>query len=509
MLADGSSWVVVPGDEGATHVVETLAAVMRLSDDTPKSAAPARELRVITSESADCRVPPDTRGDGPVRVCVFPSTDRAMHMIAVERVAQAMARDAQRRGGLLIHGALAEWRGCGFILAGAGTVGKSTASRRLPAPCRSWCDDATLVVRDDRGRFRAHPWPTWSRFYQDGEGGSWDTAASLPLAAVFFLSQAPDDAVTPIQHPAQAIAMALECVSAVSSGMRRGLEPDQTRALSSEQLANVEALVAATPTFGLQLCLTGSFWTLLEPHLEEALAKAPQHADFPRSADDGDVLIVALSGTSMLPTLREPELLEIASLNGRSPRVGDILYFRSPKDGIMVVHRAVSVSPHGVRTRGDNCTGVDPWVLGSDDILGRVVGVRHGTKRRPVAGGKAGRAVAVSARARRGADRAVSPRLHAAYVHAAESGVARSAWTRLAPPHLQPCLVRFGEGPLATEKVLVGGREVARYDRIHQKWTIQRPYRLLVDEAALPLFPRPDFRSRIALQTDDGEGEPA
>jgi hypothetical protein len=152
---------------------------------------------------------------------------------------------------------------------------------------------------------------------------------------------------------------------------------------------------------------------------------------------------------------------------------------------------------------------VDPWLLGPDDILGRVVAVRKGKKRRPVAGGTAGRATGVSARMRRAADRVVSPRLHAAYVRAAESGFARAAWTRLAPAHLRPRVVRFGEAPLGTEKVLLGGREVARFDRIRQEWKVQRPYRLLVDEASLPLFPRPDFSRRLGRQIEDGDGEPA
>jgi hypothetical protein len=61
--------------------------------------------------------------------------------------------------------------------------------------------------------------------------------------------------------------------------------------------------------------------------------------------------------------------------------------------------------------------------------------------------------------------------------------------------------VRFGSGPLVTEKVLLGGREVARFDRWRQEWTIQRPFRLLVDEAGLPRFarpPRPDPGPRPA-----------
>ena len=162
-LADGSSWVIVAGDPDAAPVIETLAAIMRLApaDEPPLLRAdgsavppvrgsagwPARELRVVVRDGPEARLPADTRGDGPVLVAVHPPVDRAMHMIAAERVAQTIARDAQRRGGLLVHGGLAEWRGCGAVLAGAGTVGKSTASRRLPAPWRSWSDDATLVVR--------------------------------------------------------------------------------------------------------------------------------------------------------------------------------------------------------------------------------------------------------------------------------------------------------------------------------------------------------------------------
>ncbi len=220
------------------------------------------------------------------------------------------------------------------------------------------------------------------------------------------------------------------------------------------------------------------------------------------------MLVVALSGTSMLPTLREPELLEVAPTHGRRPRVGDVLYFRSPQDGFMVVHRAVSVGPQGVRTRGDNCTGPDPWVLGADDILGRVVGARRGATRRTVAGGGAGRVAADSARIRRATDRAVSPWLHKAYTRAAVSGIPRAAWTRLAPPRLQPRVVHFGEGPLATDKVVLGGREVARYDHIRRRWIIRRPYRLVVDDATLPPIPRPIIRRPLSGRSDE-RGDPA
>jgi hypothetical protein len=115
--------------------------------------------------------------------------------------------------------------------------------------------------------------------------------------------------------------------------------------------------------------------------------------------------------------------------------------------------------------------------------------------------------VGATARLRRATDRAVSRHLHDAYHRAAEAGLIRSAWSRLAPDRLQPRLVRFGDGILATEKLLVGGREIARYDSYRRDWTIERPYRLLVDEAALPHFPRPVLPERLVQPTEDGDAD--
>ena len=99
-------------------------------------------------------------------------------------VALVVAQEAQSRGRLLLHGASGE---DGVILAGSGTVGKSTASSRLLPPWQSLRDDATLLARDCSGDCRAHPIPTWSRLYSQGQedvpppGGSWDTQPAVPL----------------------------------------------------------------------------------------------------------------------------------------------------------------------------------------------------------------------------------------------------------------------------------------------------------------------------------------
>ena len=235
-----------------------------------------------------------------------------------------------------------------------------------------------------------------------------------------------------------------------------------------------------------------------EPAAEEPLADRTRYLGS-RHAQPG-VLLVALTGSSMLPTLREPDVLEVASINHRSLRVGDVVYFRSPESGAMIVHRIVAVSPSGIRTRGDNCAAIDDWVLRAPDIAGRVVATRRGSRRRRVLGGVTGVGTATVGRVRTAVDRAVSPRLAGAYGRLAASSVPREAWRAFAPPRLQPRLVRFGMGVTAVDKVLLGNREVGRFDRARRDWTMRRPYRLLVDTTALPLSPSPAHHEQVPDQ---------
>jgi hypothetical protein len=74
----------------------------------------------------------------------------------------------QNCGGLLLHGALVQKDNYGLILAGRQGIGKTTASNRLQLPWLCVSDDMTLVIRDNKGMYWAHPWPTWSRFFNKG-----------------------------------------------------------------------------------------------------------------------------------------------------------------------------------------------------------------------------------------------------------------------------------------------------------------------------------------------------
>jgi len=184
------------------------------------------------------------------------------------RLALVIARDVQTRGGMLIHGALAERDGRGVILAAPGGTGKTTASNRLPPPWRSRCDDTTLVVRDAHGNYWAHPWPTWSRFICAAAGGGvWDTQHAVPLTGVFVLSQACEDRVEAIGR-GQAVSLLVQCAEQAALYMGPALEEAEMRALHLERFNNLCVLAHVIPGAILHISLTGAFWDTIAQALD-------------------------------------------------------------------------------------------------------------------------------------------------------------------------------------------------------------------------------------------------
>ena len=179
------------------------------------------------------------------------------------------------------------------------------------------------------------------------------------------------------------------------------------------------------------------------------------------------------AGTSMNPTLSQEDILEVEPADPLM--VGDVVLFSS--DHRLVVHRVVRLGPEGIQTRGDNNDLVDPYLLVSQEIIGRVVGAWRGDRRRSIAGGRAGRLFAAYARLRRllygKALRVVSPSYNSL-----------SRWGLFCPLGrlLRLRLVGFGDGELQ----LMLGPRVAAYCRPGREWVIRPPYRLIVNDSSLP-----------------------
>ncbi len=291
-LADGSRWVIDAGDDEAASIVTQLGNAMQLPVRSPSASAPRHMIRMSRTGAAepsqhgivrhllvlvDTHNPeasPATRHsplpfeDADPAVCVLRSlTHREGLFIQLMELSSIFAHDAQTRGGVLLHGALAEKDGIGVILAAPGGTGKTTASDRLPAPWRSLCDDTTLVVRDSQGSYWAHPWPTWSRFLRGESGGTWDVRNAIPLKGLFFLAQAVEDRAEPV-GPGHAVSLLVECAGQASQLMTRSLSKEEVRTLRLEQFNNLCALAQAVPTHVLHISLTGAFWREIEQALE-------------------------------------------------------------------------------------------------------------------------------------------------------------------------------------------------------------------------------------------------
>ena len=203
---------------------------------------------------------------------------------------------AQHSGGGLIHAALGELEGKGFLMAAQGGTGKSTASGRLPSPFISHCDDTTLIVRDKEGNYWAHPYPTWSRFFWSGEGGTWKFDQVIPLNSIFYLSQSETDFVTALS-PSEKVSCNVAAFEQASRMLARneivkdkiiskgtvgetligiekdwfaiGKDPDQnsSREIRHHWFENAMIISQKLPGSKLNLSLTGNFWNLIEIHL--------------------------------------------------------------------------------------------------------------------------------------------------------------------------------------------------------------------------------------------------
>jgi len=195
----------------------------------------------------------------------------------------------------------------------------------------------------------------------------------------------------------------------------------------------------------------------------------------------GDALFVAYVGPSMNPTLREPEMVEILPYGSRPIQVGDVIFFTSPEADRPVVHRIVSVTATGIRTRGDNNPQEDNFVLQPGDIEGQVVAAWRGQKRREIVGGWRGRLASRWLRWRHIIDRKVSPLLHSVYHAMARQGI----FIRLLPARFRPRVVAFQTSSQDRLQLLMGRHVIGRYDGRLKQWQIQRPFRLFVNEKVL------------------------
>jgi SynChlorMet cassette protein ScmC len=490
-LADGQQWLLCPTDPESEDVIRRLSKVMNLATGNT-----GREIFVSVREGV--RIPlhlPDDRS--PVICLLPPGENDAMQVIQMTDLARTLALWTIPQGGLLLHGALVEKDGYGVILAGPGGVGKSTASRRIPLPWHAVCDDTTFVVRDTNGQFYAHPWPTWSRFFDNGPGGIWDVEKAVPLRAIFFLNQAMENSAGPLTVP-EATACLVESIHQVMGPPVPGCcDPVDSPGLCSGELSAVTALVRSVPVHLLRISLTGQFWTEIERMLETRhtvhdsgtgpVMRSGPSRDYAHRIFESGTIPVVYTGPSMNPVLEEPDLLEVCPFDSRAIRTGDVICFYSASENKTIVHRITGISGAGIRTQGDNNPSADPGLIQPEQITGRVVAALRGEHHRSIAGGCIGRITRICSQLRRN----VLIRAWIIYRIARPILICTRRVFRFGSFCTQQRIVLFSARNRATLRLFICNQLIGECHSQKNGWSLRFPFQLIVDVAELPVVENP------------------
>lgn len=279
-LADGTSWEIA-ADEGAASRLKLYARILGLhkagngdarrlllaSDVNPpgvfsdKPAWQVKDLQVLRLHY---------HGERSEVVCgVGPRGSRTEEFLKLRYSLFPIFENAQEKGGIPFHAALIEREGAGFLIAASGGTGKTTCCRRIPPPWKPLCDDDTLVVKAGKGDYRAHPFPTWSRYIEGACRETWDVQRSVPVRALFFLerAEAAEEAAVPLKDWEAAI-RACRQESHILNCILHGLAQEECRRLRSAFFRSVADFVTEVPAYVLRAKLDGTFWK----HIERVLA---------------------------------------------------------------------------------------------------------------------------------------------------------------------------------------------------------------------------------------------
>jgi len=199
-------------------------------------------------------------------------------------------------------------------------------------------------------------------------------------------------------------------------------------------------------------------------------------------ADEKNKNAVFCRGESMRPLFRPGDRILFDPCRIEELRPGDVILFTPPGEKERVVHRVVSTGPAGIRTKGDANPYLDAWVLRQEDIIGRAECLERDGKFTPVAGGLTGRVLSTFIRALRKSDHLASHVLNPCYRGLARSGLFRA----LLPSALQPRVVAFEREGAREMQLVLGRRVIGRRPADTGAWIIRRPFRVFVDEQALP-----------------------
>jgi SynChlorMet cassette protein ScmC len=269
--AGGNNWEFAGGNDRGAILVDKLSEVMRLSPamvscrtkDGPEFLHRV-SVKSFPRKIRWAAIPEPAKSE--IACSVGPFQKPQQLALQMARVAQIVVQGAEMKGGLLLHGALAEWKGNGVILAGPAGVGKTTAVGRLPFPWRALSDDAALVVKARDGAYWAHPWPTWSRIGRGATRVTWDVQHAVRLRLICMLEQGKRDKMDELSY-LPAISELVDIAGQAFVILANGVDITAYRRINLTRFHNAEKIVKRVPVFRLQASRDGRFWKEIEKHL--------------------------------------------------------------------------------------------------------------------------------------------------------------------------------------------------------------------------------------------------
>lgn len=293
-LADGTSWRVAAASESGemSALVDRFAGILGLRKAETDSSCqllflPADEVRQLKDGpygSGRSLVPGEASAEWqmydheslkvwchkriPQVICeIGGHGTRNEEIMNMWNALQPVFQRVQKSGGLPFHGALLEFAGKGVVIAAPGNTGKSTCCRRVPATWQPLCDDELLVVRDEKGGYQAHPFPTWSDYLWRNSQKKWVVENSLPLQAIFFLEQARADESVAVGK-GQAALLIHKSAAQVCQKFWRKSDKEHRRSLALQLFRNACVMAKTIPAYTLKATLEGRFWKEMEGRLQ-------------------------------------------------------------------------------------------------------------------------------------------------------------------------------------------------------------------------------------------------
>jgi signal peptidase len=192
--------------------------------------------------------------------------------------------------------------------------------------------------------------------------------------------------------------------------------------------------------------------------------------------------LINYTGNSMFPILKAGDSLKVLPYRNSRIRIGDVIVFKSPINGLLVVHRAVSVDKEGVVTKGDNARFKDNMVLQANEIIGKVVSVRRGEKKIKISGRFLGRVYGLVLGTGKYIRVFLSDLLRPAYRCLGQTGILRNLFSRFFHTKVSGFKCKNG----LDIQLLWGRRVIGRRSPGSLQWHIRPPFRLFIDERSLP-----------------------